>query len=43
VLGKSDSVRVHGGCASGVCTIGRVAHGGIECGPYWPEYPAGWM
>jgi hypothetical protein len=43
LLGESDSLRVDGGGASSPRTVSRVAHGGIECGPYWSENVARWV
>jgi hypothetical protein len=42
-LGKSNSVRVHRVRSSRVRAIGSVAHGSIQCCPYWAEDVARWV
>jgi len=36
-----DFARVDGLGACSPCTIGCIAHGSIEAGPYWTEDPSG--
>jgi hypothetical protein len=43
LLGKSDSLRIDGSSSSRPGTVSCVAHGGIDCGPYWSKDEARWV